>query len=172
MTIDATQDLSLLSDGGNDPCRLFGSRLLIKGRLTPTRLYGDRIELQLRFNDGYLVITEYDYFDSSNWWINLLTKDGRVLDVVAPPDSFGYVKDVQINGSTQLRVVMYTSADSEDWWDITVDPTGFPSFALRHLRMRLNRFLLRRRHLSLQCRRMEARSAPPESAAVLDAANR
>jgi hypothetical protein len=98
-------------------------RVVHVGRATPLVLDGDTIRHQASVPGGILLITEWDSYDSTEWWAYLLAPDvTRVLDVMAIPGAFGTlgVTPSADAGSVALRVSRVGDAPSVREWTLVV----------------------------------------------------
>jgi len=144
-----TSAISLTTAPKWHPMREYVRRVIIHGEATSTLVSGEEILLQREFGDAYLLATSYDYYDGVHHWFYLLDAHGRVLDLVSPPDYFGFVGDVEAVGTSAIRFRFLPGG--EDWWTLTVNIRGRWWYNADDLRYRLNRFLVLKRHLSLKC---------------------
>lgn len=74
----------------------FHIKPLFEGRPSDLTLSGDTIEYQYDLDSAYLVITHYDYWEGTSYWFNLLDRQLRLLDVIAPPEQPGLIQDVTL----------------------------------------------------------------------------
>lgn len=117
------------------------------GLSTGVIVNGSSLSHQFAYQRHYAIMTHYDFFDGVDHWISLLNPELEVIDLVSLPQSFGFVKDLEIAENERLSFRLF---DSNDRWSVSIDIRGRSSFALRHLVRRRNRFLFSKRHLWLQ----------------------
>lgn len=103
--------------------------LVCDGASTDVLLMGDALAVQYECDGVFLVVTHYDHYEAVAHWFYVLTREGKVLDQAATPDYFGFY-------------------GTNDQWRVRVRQTGFWSFTGLALRLRLNRFFLRKRYMS------------------------
>lgn len=148
-----SSDSETLITLANAPCwhpmREHVRRVNLGGRLTNTVVSGEGILFQRKFGTAYLIVTAYDYYDAVSHWFYLLDVRGRIIDVVSPPDYFGFLGDVTEVNQSSIRFRF--NPGGEDWWSLQVDLKGRWCYDADDIRYRLNRFLFLKRHLSLKC---------------------
>ena len=108
---------------------------------------GDKIEFQFSGGAYTVLATSYDYFEGCDHWIYLLTRSGKVIDLIAMPYIFGFVEEVSVVSPHELRFSYFCSNDR---WNLGVSEAGYWSFSLASLARRRNRFLLSKRHMALR----------------------
>lgn len=99
--------------------------------------------MQIAVGNCTVLATSYDYFDGCHHWIYLLGPDGRPMDKLCMRDQVGDIENVQVLSQHEIS---FGYIGTNDRWRLRVDEEGFRSFSLSALRMRTNRFLLRKRH--------------------------
>lgn len=107
---------------------------------------GDDLVLQMEWQDFSLIATSYDYFDACNHWIYLI-RAGCLVDQLSMPDQIGFLQHVESSLDNRLEIGYY---GTHDRWTLSIHESGFFSFKLADLRLRLNRFFLARRFISIQ----------------------
>jgi hypothetical protein len=146
LNLDAIDDFALQPlQAGRTAAQSHQRRLHCDGRDTGVCVCGDRIVAQYRLGSDRLLITDYDYFDGVTHWLYLLDKTFKVIDLLSPPDTFGFMQDLQANGA-RLQFGFY---ELKGRWELNISGRPFWSFSRQHLAVRRNRFLLRRRRLCL-----------------------
>ncbi|MFZ6654077.1 hypothetical protein [Undibacterium sp. TJN19] len=117
------------------PMREYKRRLLFKDSQTAIIVHGDEVAAQFSCADWYVVMTQYDYFDGTSHWFYLIDKQLRRKDACSPPDSFGFLQDVEFVADACIQFGFY---GSEQQWSLAIVPQGF--WSLRGKRyLRLNR---------------------------------
>jgi len=112
--------------------------LLFKGKDTGICIHGERVTLQYEVSRGYLIATDQDSYDGVGNWFYLISPDLQVLDVVGPPDSYGFIQNVTLANAEQISFSFFGSGNK---WALSVLPEPVFSFSRGHLRCRLNRYL-------------------------------
>lgn len=120
-------------------------RILIDESSDGSFVRGEEILLQLDLGSRFLVITTLDRYDYALHWIYLLSKSGKVLDVVCPRSYFGFVEKVCFESA---RAISFGVFGTNDRWLLKISDAPFLSLSVSALAQRLNRFLLRRRFLA------------------------
>jgi hypothetical protein len=129
------------------PLRSHLRRLVVNGNPTDIVVWGDELTRQYHCGARYLLITNYDHFEAVTHWFYLLGSDGRVIDQASTPDYFGFFEKESIEASQELSFGFY---GTNDRWRLRVMESGQWSFAWFNLRLRVNRFLLRKRFLHFE----------------------
>ena len=132
----------------SQPAREYKRSLLLDGSPTKRLVYGDSISAQYACGSVYLVVTHYDHYDAVSHWFYVLGATARVLDQASTPDYFGYLQHITIEGSNEIAFGFY---GTNDRWHAIVREAGVWSFAWPNLQLRMNRFLLSKRHVLLTC---------------------
>ena len=112
--------------------------LLFKGKDTGICIHGERVTLQYEVSRGYLIATDQDSYDGVGNWFYLISPSLQVLDVVGPPDSYGFIQNVTPANAEQISFSFFGSGNK---WALCVLPEPLFSFSRGHLRCRLNRYL-------------------------------
>lgn len=123
-------------------------RLFRDGNPTRALFMGDTLAAQYECEGVFLLVTHYDHYEAVTHWFYVVTREGKVLDQAATPDYFGFLERVVVEAPATLAFGFY---GTNDQWRVRVRPTGFWSFSGLALRLRLNRFLLRKRYMAFAC---------------------
>jgi hypothetical protein len=109
-------------------------RLLFKSSQTAIIVNGDEIEAQFSWGDWYVVMMQYDYFDGTSHWIYLLDRQLKRKDICSPPDTFGFLQDVEHVADDRMQFGFY---GTEARWELALVPQAYWSFrGKRYLRLR------------------------------------
>jgi hypothetical protein len=111
---------------------------------------GEQIVAQYKFGDLYLIVTCYDYFDGVSHWFYVVGPNGEIIDMATTPDYFGFLEDLEIVDTNRISFGFF---GTHSLWNLEMHVHGFWSFRLVHLARRLNKYLLRKRFVSLKCTR-------------------
>ncbi len=130
------------------PLAEYRRRLVAQGQPLPVVVNGDEISLQLSCGEYTVLAINYDYFDGCHHWIYLLRGDGKPIDQLSMPDSFGFIQDVVVLSANEVAFGYF---GTNDRWNLVVRERGFWSYAPSALLMRPNRFLLAKRRLQVRC---------------------
>jgi hypothetical protein len=124
--------------------------LVCDGKPTDIRVHGDGLAGQYECEGAgvFLLVTQYDHYESVAHWFYVVTRDGEILDQATTPDYFGFLERPVVEPPATLAFGFY---GTHDQWRVRVQPTGVWSFDRLALRLRLNRFLLRKRYMTFAC---------------------
>jgi hypothetical protein len=131
------------------PHREYQCGLVCDGAPTHVSLMGDALAAQYECEGVFLLVTHYDHYEAVAHWFYVVTREGKVLDQAATPDYVGFLERAVVEAPATLAFGFY---GTHDQWRVRVRPTGFWSFTGLALRLRLNRFLLRKRYMSFWTR--------------------
>lgn len=129
------------------PLASYRRRLVADGRPLPVVVNGDEIGFQMSCGQLTVLATSYDYFDGCQHWIYLLDGGGKPIDLLAMPDSLGFMQDVVVISPNELAFGCF---GTNDRWNLVLREQGFWSYTPEAMRRCLNRFLLARRYLELR----------------------
>jgi hypothetical protein len=129
------------------PMRAFKRRLVNAAGCVRAIVNGDEIAGEFLLSGYSLIITSYDYFDGVSTWFYLIDPSGKIIDNVSTTDYFGFIQDVNIPG---VRTLHFGFFGTDDRWELIVHPAGFWSFRFPELARRINRFIWRKRYISLK----------------------
>lgn len=142
-----TLKFSLSAASPGRPLEQHERRLVLDGTPTSTVVPGDEISAQYACGDVSLVITHFDHFEAVSHWCLAIDRDGAMLDRVSTPDYFGFIERIVVESPDSISFGFHGTAQR---WQIQLHPAGFRSYARAELGLRWNRFLFRRRFLSLR----------------------
>jgi hypothetical protein len=128
------------------PAPQWSRKLVFQHKDTGLIIAGDRIAAQRVAGPGYLLVSEYDYFDGVSCWFNLISSDFKLLDVVSPPDYLGLNDQIEVLNGGRL---IFGFVGTADRWELAVLQKPFWSFARQHFRCRSKPFIWRPRWLEL-----------------------
>jgi hypothetical protein len=128
--------------------RDFLRRLVCGGLPTDVLLMGDTLAGQYECDGVFLLVTQYDHYEAVAHWFYVVTRDGEILEQATTPDYFGFLERPAVEPPTTLAFGFY---GTHDQWRVRVQPSGVWSFDRLSLRLRLNRFLLRKRYMTFAC---------------------
>lgn len=128
--------------------RDFRRRLVCGGLPTDVLLMGDTLAGQYECDGVFLLVTQYDHYEAVAHWFYVVTRDGEILDQATTPDYFGFLERAVVEPPATLAFGFY---GTHDQWRVRVQPMGVWSFDRLSLRLRLNRFLLRKRYMTFAC---------------------
>ena len=109
-------------------------------------LRGDQITYQFRINGLTLLIVEDDYFETIEYWFYLLNENWKILDCINPPESIGYIKNLEVVDENNLRLT-FSDFDSEQNYQLTVFEKKCMNFNFNDLFYRRFRFWFNRKSL-------------------------
>lgn len=130
------------------PSREFKRRLVCNGVPTWVVVDGDEIAAQFLFGRYTVLATNYDYFDGVSTWFHLLDEEGKIQDIVATPDYFGFLEDIESPSEYELNFGFY---GTNDRWSLRLRERPIWSFRIGELRFRANRFLFSKKRFMLAC---------------------
>ena len=155
--MNATDRLSIVALPAWYPLGEYRRRLVLDGKPTSVVVHGDAISKQYVCGNGFVLITQYDYFDGVSHWFYRLDPSARVLDQASTPDYFGFIQKISVEGPTEISFGFF---GTNDQWRLSVKEAGFWSFGRAALARRFNRFFFCKRYLSMQ------RARPPREARI------
>lgn len=148
--ITTTESFTLTELAIESPRGEYNRRLSMAGIGDVGVISGEQIVAQYQFRNLFLLVTCYDYFDGVSHWYYVVDQSGTIVDAASTPDYFGFLERLEVVESNRISFGFF---GTNDRWYMELDERGFWSFRLGHLARRMNRFLLRRRFISLKCTR-------------------
>ena len=133
-------------------------RLVRDGHPTWSVVDGEDIAAQFLCNGFTVLVTNYDYFNGVSNWFHLIDDEGKIRDIVATPDYFGFLQCVENQTELELNFGFYGTNDK---WSLRVHEKPIWSLRIKELRIRANRFLFSKRRLILTCTKGEPWIFPP-----------
>ena len=110
-------------------------------------IFGEKITFQYKLSSGYLLGTEYDYFDGVHNSYFYLDNDLRFLDEIYWHDTFGFMQDLKITNKNEICFGFY---DSKDIWHLSIEASGYRNYWLTHTIHRPVLKWLSKRYLRLE----------------------
>ncbi len=130
-------------------------RLLVAHGKTPAAVVaGENIRFEFGCGRNTLLATGTDHFESCEHFLYFLRPDGKPLDLVILPETFGFLGDVVPESPREVSFGFFAATDR---WKLTVHEHGYWSYAPAVLRSRTLVFWPRKRYLEAR------RSTGPEA---------
>lgn len=146
--ITTTDTFALTELASKAPSHEYTRRLLMTGIGEIGIISGEQIVAQYQLQDLFLIVTCYDYFDGVSHWYYVVDRSGSIIDAASTPDYFGFLERMEVDEPNRISFGFF---GTHSRWCLDLHENGFWSFRLEHLIRRMNKYLLRKRYISLKC---------------------
>ncbi|EMJ91697.1 hypothetical protein [Leptospira alstonii] len=123
--------------------------LIFKDKNTGILLQGERLAAQFQCPWGYLLITDFNYYDGVDYWYYFLNNALEIKDVVSQPeDPVGYMEAIRMTEPHTLQFAFYTPRP-DGTWRLELHPKPFWDMSPSVIRLRPLRFAFKKRTIVL-----------------------